>query len=375
MQPFIDKQPKQQVEKYKELLKLMAALSKINSDGEVPLLYYKTAELIFCKAFEADNISKSDISADAKKSNVGIGLKTFMEKNGKNFEKIAEFNKSRSSYKKYEKKTENLIRRIGELRNERIRATKEMIGVEKIFYHCVTRKAQQFLVFEEEMNFIALKRIKVKCNKKYENIICFNDGLSEYKFNITKSTLFKKFITKSPIEIKVKILEQPFEKLLSFYQDNKGLLKRSQTEPSLILPLFSLRGLKHVPEKSGLNQWNAGGRSRDKKEVYIPIPSWIHKEFPKFFPDRDTPFKLELPTGKIISAKVCQDGSKALMSNPNTDLGDWLCKRVLKVEAGKLVTLKNLEEAGLDSVELTKQSEHKYKIDCKTLGTYEDFFI
>ena len=61
------------------------------------------------------------------------------------------------------------------------------------------------------------------------------------------------------------------------------------------------------------------------------------------------------------------------MSNPNTDLGDWLIKRVLKVEAGKLATLKNLEEVGVDSVEITKQSEHKYRIDFKTIGTYEDF--
>ena len=194
MRPFIEKQPEHRIQTYKELLKATGMISKINSDDEVPLLYFKTAELIFCRAFEADNISKSDISADAKKGNVGIGVKTFKENNGKNFEKIAEFNKSRSSYKKYEKKPENLIRRIGELRNERIRATKEIIGVEKIFYHCVTRKARQFLIFEEEMDCIDIKKIKVKHNNKYENVIDFDDGLSEYKFNITKSTLFKKFI-------------------------------------------------------------------------------------------------------------------------------------------------------------------------------------
>ena len=38
-----------------------------------------------------------------------------------------------------------------------------------------------------------------------------------------------------------------------------------------------------VFEKSGLNQWNAGGRPRHSDEVYIPIPSEIHKNFQGFF--------------------------------------------------------------------------------------------
>ena len=32
-----------------------------------------------------------------------------------------------------------------------------------------------------------------------------------------------------------------------------------------------------MPEKSGLNQWNAGGRVRKYGEVYIPIPAEIRK--------------------------------------------------------------------------------------------------
>jgi len=375
MRPFIEKQPEHRIQTYKELLKATGMISKINSDDEVPLLYFKTAELIFCRAFEADNISKSDISADAKKGNVGIGVKTFKENNGKNFEKIAEFNKSRSSYKKYEKKPENLIRRIGELRNERIRATKEIIGVEKIFYHCVTRKARQFLIFEEEMDCIDIKKIKVKHNNKYENVIDFDDGLSEYKFNITKSTLFKKFITKNPIEIEMQVLEQPFEKLLSFYQDNKDLLKRSQGKPSVILPLFSVQGGKNVPKKSGLNHGFADDRKRKRnnKEAYIPIPAWIHKKFPNFFPDKDVSFKLELPNGNILNAKACQALRKALMSNPNTDLGIWLINDVLNIEEGKPATLEILEEIGIDSVEVTRQSSGRYKIDFKDIGSYENF--
>jgi hypothetical protein len=38
-----------------------------------------------------------------------------------------------------------------------------------------------------------------------------------------------------------------------------------------------------VFEKSGLNQWNAGGRTRNKREVCIPIPNAINNNFPNFF--------------------------------------------------------------------------------------------
>ena len=95
MHPFISKQPKQKFKEYERLLKIAGSLSRINSDDKIPLLYFMTAETIFCLVFEADNISKSNISADAKKANIGIGIKTFHEKNGKSFQKIAEFNKSR----------------------------------------------------------------------------------------------------------------------------------------------------------------------------------------------------------------------------------------------------------------------------------------
>jgi hypothetical protein len=35
-------------------------------------------------------------------------------------------------------------------------------------------------------------------------------------------------------------------------------------------------------------------------------------------------FNLQIPTGEIFSAKVCQENSKALMTNPNKALSDWL---------------------------------------------------
>jgi len=129
----------------------------------------------------------------------------------------------------------------------------------------------------------------------------------------------------------------------------------------VILPLYSRRGGKlHIPERSGLNQWNAKGRPRDANEVYIPIPISVHRMFPDFFPSRDTAFELILPDGTSISAKVCQDNGKALMSNPNAVLGEWILRKVLRKPVGEIVTIDDLNIYGIDSIKIV--STHKNNI-------------
>ncbi|MGU8591734.1 hypothetical protein ACV3R4_06095 [Clostridium perfringens] len=118
----------------------------------------------------------------------------------------------------------------------------------------------------------------------------------------------------------------------------------------IYLPLYSTKGELHVPEKSGLNQWNADGRTRNPNEVYIPIPKKIHRDLPRFFPERDTHFALILPNGRILIAKVCQDNSKALMSCPNSDLGEWILRDELEIEEGVIATYDMLISANIDSV-------------------------
>jgi hypothetical protein len=144
----------------------------------------------------------------------------------------------------------------------------------------------------------------------------------------------------------------------------------------VFLPLYSTRSSdsKEVPEKSGLNQWNAGGRSRSLGEVYIPIPATIHQKFPNFFPERDVQFSLHLPNKNILTAKVCQDNKKALMTNPNEALGQWILRDILKLKEGELLTYQKLEDIGLDSVVIYKMDEENYQIDFAKIGSY-DFFI
>jgi hypothetical protein len=210
-----------------------------------------------------------------------------------------------------------------------------------------------------------------------ENVICFRDGLNEYSFNISKSTLYKRFISEqAALDLQVDILDNPFEALEKLLQESERELVFSPIkEPEhIFLPLYSAKAeKKYVPEKSGLNQWNAAGRPRDPNEIYIQIPAWIHRVFTEFFPPRDENFILILPGGIEMTAKVCQDNSKALMSNPNSELGKWLLRDVMNLNERELLTYDKLEEIGLDSVVIYKTDDGKYDIDFTRIGSYEDF--
>lgn len=92
---FYEKRPKNEQEAYKQMLKIMGSLSRLFSDSETPYLYYRCHENLFCKYFDAENLSRADVSADAKKEKIGIGLKTWT---GSNDQKVAEFDKLKSQY-------------------------------------------------------------------------------------------------------------------------------------------------------------------------------------------------------------------------------------------------------------------------------------
>lgn len=370
---------------YKQLLRIIGSLSRLSSDSDVPYLYYRMAENIFCKAFGATNLARSDISIDASKGEYGIGLKTFLYKNGCCIEKIAEFNRQRNLFANAElTDVHTLITTIAELRNQRITTTVDITGValEKLLYHCVVRTDKRFIIYETGMDLIDIPNIN-GIHKSTNNTVYFNDRHNEYCFNISKSTLFKKFQVDPLTDFDVPIYEDPYLVLQDLLQEDLPLEQAVETlapTPNItehvVLPLYSNRGgIKKVPERSGLNQWNAQGRERDPDEVYIPIPAWIHKSFPHFFPNRDIPFNLVLPDSDktILSAKVCQEGNKALMSNPNKDLGKWLLRKVLRLAEGELLTYDILIQKGIDSIEISKNSDNSYNINFKKLGTYEDF--
>lgn len=109
--------------------------------------------------------------------------------------------------------------------------------------------------------------------------------MNEYSFNLSKSTLYKRFICKDSLEdIKVDILENPFELLANLNKSETSILKEVSTYPFIYLPLYAPSSQDLEPAiASGINQWNAGGRDRNQDELYIPVPAWIHKKFEGFF--------------------------------------------------------------------------------------------
>ena len=364
---------------YFEMLRLMASLSRLFSESATPYLDYRLTENLFCKYYEAQNDARSCTAYDARLSSLGIGIKTFGIKNGTSLEKIAEFNKLRPKLAGL--KGIDLARQIAIFRNERMMFANNTYNVFESQYHIVGRQDGLLKVFNTPYEMVNVDAICDVVEK--DASISFNDGKNEYSFNKSKSVLQKKFyLPKDFVDVPIEILEEPLELLSQLLneQTQVGALHRAEIKGYyyVILPLYSTRGGKNVPERSGINQWNANGRKRDADEVYISIPKSIHHNYPDFFPSRDIPFELRLPDGTSLSAKVCQAGGKALMSNPNAALGKWLLRKVLCKKEGELVTLEDLDTYGIDSVkiisthEMNDNGERIYKIVFSNTD-YEDY--
>lgn len=408
---FYEKQPSEQREDYKHMLALIGSLSNLFADSDKPMLYYRAHENAFCRYFEAKNLSREDCSADAVKDHVGIGLKTWV---GSNNQKVAEFGKLRPDYE--ELSGLELVKSIASYRNERIRVTKNMHGIQEMFYHIVKRVPHGMQIYEAAFDEIDIDSIKLNENRGNANNTYFTDGKHTYHFSMSKNTLYMIFDDMELLDtFDVNILEDPFEALkkldeamhdvqVTAHQEKKPL---TNTQPRLCLRLYSVKKeIKYVPEKSGMNQWNAGGRARHPDELYIPYPANDRKRDEHFFPPRDECFIIVLPDGKKMEAKVCQEISKkvseeeynamtpeektvaderaragkAIMSNPNKELGKWLLRDVFELPEKTVVTYDMLKIFNIDSVMFTRIQDANdgvkavYEIDFCPLGTYEKMY-
>ena len=362
-----------EIDRYLKLLKCIWALSNLFSESDTPYLYYRVAENIFCEAFSAINLARSDCTADAKLHNIWYWLKTFTVNTDNSIEKIAEFNSERNLYTQYANDLEMYIKKIAELRNYRIQSTMDIHWIEHMYYHCVARFPWKFSLHEEEMNFIDVENIRwIKKIGKNGNVIVFNDNINEYRFNISKSTLLKRFTISPVITFDVNMFEDPLTLIEELFESRNELLSSIDRETGefIMLPLYW--GNHIVYPKSWLNIRNAWWRNRNINEVYIPIPSIIHQRYPHFLPEQSVPFDLHLPNWDIISAIVCQQWWKALMSNPNSILWERLLRTVLHKNEWELVTYEDLENIWVDSVELYKR-DWEYYINFKSLWSYDEF--
>lgn len=380
---FYETLPETQKESYRKFIGIIGSLSRLFSENNSPYFDSRIAENIFCKCFKAENLARDDSTADAKIGDIGIGIKTWVGDAGS--QKIAEFNKSKNEYGHLNGLDK--VRKIAELRNARIEFTLRQYGLSKLIYHVTIREPGFIKILECPLEKIDVDNLSVL--SETGKSIQFTDGKNHYNFYISKSVLLMKFdklVEKDRVGVSIfanpyKLLEETFgsSNAGSFEGLETGLagLYGEPENPFIYLKLYSYRDRKtydkFVPEKSGLNQWNASGRPRNPDEIYIPISREDHKRSPHFFPDRDSPFTLILPDGKTISAKVCQDNSKALMSNPNSDLGKWLLREVLRLKPGTLVDYRLFIYIGIDSVRIEKISNEVYKINFAKLDSYENW--
>ena len=108
-------------------LKLLSAVSKLSglfSESAIPFINYRVAENIFCRSFDAGNLSRSDTAFDANYNSIGVGLKTFVCNSNNSNEKVAEFNSLSRVLADFQGK--DLAHKLAEFRNERIES-KDMI--------------------------------------------------------------------------------------------------------------------------------------------------------------------------------------------------------------------------------------------------------
>jgi hypothetical protein len=353
---------------YFDALTCLASLSKLFSDSKTPYLDYRLAENIFCKYFSAINDARSCTAYDARIGLLGVGIKTFILKGSlSSVEKIAEFNHSKPELDPL--KGEDLAVKLAELRNTRIEKADALYGTNDRIYHIVGRTQDQLHIFNTKYEEIPLDQITI--DKEDNTSLWFHDKSNQYCFNRSKSVLMKRFYEDArdskviPIEFVSNPLELLQGLLHNFLSNSDKTWSLIKGKDYIVLPLYGIKNKQRVVfPKSGLNQWNAEGRKRNDDEVYIPIPRQLHNLYPTFFPKNAkgdfTKFYLKIPNMSLpedeqyLLSKVCQQGGKALMSDPNSALGHWILRTVMGKKEGELITIEDLNRFGIDSVLIVK---------------------
>lgn len=373
---------------YKKLVEKAGSLSRLFSTSSTPLIHPRFVEQLYCLTTGATNLARDDVSFDARlNSGAGVGIKTFGVNtfSSRKTEKIAEFTAQASAGRYVGVDPDEVAIRVALDRNRRVQADAVAfkIDLKTSIYHCLVRSEGACMVHEEKFQLIDLDAIRLTNAPKGNGPIKFSDGELQYTFYPAKNTLFKTFEIGTQVKSEqfgVLIKEGIFDELLGTSLPFGLEDGDKDSDPFVVLPLFSERSGK-VEARSGINQWNAGGRSRKFGEAYIPVPSKVHQVAPGFFPGRDEEFKLLLPDGTSLDAKICQDGSKALMSNPNDLLMEWLFEQIdgdLESARKRLVghqpyTYDDLLAVGRDSVRISKRDDGTYRMVPGGIGDYQLF--
>lgn len=398
------------LQRYVRVLQFASSISQLYSQNESAYLNYRLVEQAFIRVTDSIDLSRRDLSFDAlSTSGIAVGIKTFLGRpESRKLEKVAEFTNQAARGTFAGLDHEEKASMVAILRNDRIASDARELGIDEHLaqYHCVVRSDEGGFVHEEAMPLIDIASIRPtspggrptrKFPSSIDGHVYFADKHSQYKFDVSKNTLFKRFELaegRNSDLFELPIAKDIWELLLRSdvdFEFFKGGAKEAETIKgekaldSVVLPLYSTRpgSYGQVLPKSGINQWNAGGRARKFGEAYIPVPAEVRTKAPNFFPDRDTPFLLSLPNGKIVKAKICQAGGKALMADPNIDLLEWLFpildggqnKMGDRLRTRNPYTTSDLVRVDRDSVIVEKAQgpDADYTIRTASLGSYEAF--
>lgn len=382
---------------YIKFLKIFGSLSGLFKEitngvhADKPYLYYRNHEKLFARVFNVEDLTRQDSAFDAiaslKEHRVGIGLKTWIHSRDLTYQKVAEFNKATPEEIQpllEEGDTNQIIKKIAELRNMRINLDKRQYNTDSDVYHYVTRSSSQMNILETKYDLIQEDSLKLisETNSSYT----FTDGLKNYRFYPSKSVLMEEFSAKKEdilTAIPIKLYTDPFNLLEMIDIHNES---KTEVEKDFIyLPLYSDRSGK-VEEKSGFNAWNGASKSkgsnilRPNYEAYIGIPTWVHHFQNNFFGfnaldkqerDNSPSFNLHLPNQEVIQAIITQENGKSLQTNPQSILGKWILRDVLGLQARELLTYRHLQKLGVDSLKITKKDNENYKIELAEMNAFE----
>lgn len=400
-------------------------------NGKKPYLHYRNHEISFIDSFKVQGITRKDSAFDAiariNGKSIGVGLKTWIHNSDSSTQKVAEFNKKSGELRKLFEAGEDvdLVHRVAELRNNRIDDDKRLYETDLDIYHFITRDINCFYIIESPYEKIDINNIK-DIYKRGPSI-SFNDGKNDYIFYMSKSTLFKRFDASKNeriLSVKIDIHDDPFYILENIFNsepssnekdcsvmpplhdDNTYLVDEKSTfdtsldleipqnlpiTPSfdksdnfIILPLYN-DDTYNVNEKSAFNASLASSKNKGSNiprpayEAYAHIPIYIHYLYPYFFGfnalDREarnnSNFKLHLPNGEIIVAKITQDGGKSLQTNPQSILGKWLLFSIFGLKPYEMLTRSIINEKEIDSIKVTKLDNENFKVDVCDYLEYE----
>ena len=395
---------KEKQEKYIKRLTALGVLSGLfkeldGKNGRKPYLHYRNHEISFIDSFKVQGITRKDSAFDAivriGDKAIGVGLKTWIHNSDFSNQKVAEFNKKSGELRKLfdAGKKRDLVLRVAELRNNRIDDDKRIYETELDIYHFITRDDNCFYIIESNYEKIDIN--KIKNIKKSDTSISFNDGKNDYIFNMSKSTLFKRFDASENeriLSVKIDIHDDPFyilenifnsefelhnhnlSTVSSFDKENNPMTLESHDDKTYLVNKKSVFNASLASSKT-----KGSNIPRPAYEAYAHIPKYIHQLFPNFFGfdalDRESRsnshFNLHLPNGSMITAKITQDDGKSLQTNPQSILGKWLLFSIFGLKEYEMLTRDILDEKEIDSIKITKIDNNNFKVDICSYLDYE----